>query len=263
VVRSNRLDDPSIRGMINVRDVTLAQRGGLDALRREYEGTRQTNRNASSGGARPNARFTFVSDHAEAILGYRRRNAGRRNPLVLVRPHPRRTGSGRLFCRKAVEEEGHDLMPHDLSSKAGIELWLRDIVRVGVEDGVPATVRRYGGRHETQGGRGGLKESREALQEWQWADSPAAVTTVQPPPLLGQITCVARRWGNLLGYRPRNAQDLAKDNPPRGPRGVLAEDRRSKRDGRARYWQVPPVHWDGRVDVGVEDHAEFGTKGSQ
>ncbi len=140
VVRNNRLDDPDVRGVvINVRDVTERKAGeeALNALRREYEELISSVEAIIWKGEAQTLRFTFVSHQAEAILGYPARRWTEEPSFWPDHIHPEDREWAVSFCRKAVvKKEDHDF-EYRMISADGSVVWLRDIVRVGVEDGVP------------------------------------------------------------------------------------------------------------------------------
>jgi diguanylate cyclase (GGDEF)-like protein/PAS domain S-box-containing protein len=140
VVRNNRLDDPDVGGVvINVRDVTERKAGEeeLDALRREYEELVASVEAIIWKGEAQTLRFTFVSDQAEAILGYPTRRWTEEPSFWADRIHPEDREWAVSFCRRAVDENRDHDFEYRMISADGSVVWLRDIVRVGVEDGVP------------------------------------------------------------------------------------------------------------------------------
>jgi len=140
VVRNNQLDDPGVAGVvITVRDVTGRNESEetLNALRREYEEMVGSVEAIIWKGDARTLRFTFVSDQAEAILGYPPQSWTQEPSFWPDHIHPDDREWAVAFCRKAVDEkEDHDF-EYRMISADGDVVWLRDIVRVGVEDGAP------------------------------------------------------------------------------------------------------------------------------
>ena len=140
VVRNNRLDDPAVGGVvINVRDITERKAGEeeLDALRREYEELVGSVEAIIWKGEAQTLRFTFVSDQAEAILGYPVQRWTQEPSFWPDHIHQEDREWAVSLCRKAVEKkEDHDF-EYRMITAEGEVVWLRDIVRVGVENGVP------------------------------------------------------------------------------------------------------------------------------
>jgi diguanylate cyclase (GGDEF)-like protein/PAS domain S-box-containing protein len=140
VVRNNRLDDPGVGGVvINIRDISERKAGEeeLGALRREYEELVGSVEAIIWKGEAQTLRFTFVSEQAEAILGYPAQSWLEDPSFWPDHIHPEDREWAVAFCRKAVAKmEDHDFEYRMISADGGV-VWLRDIVRVGVEDGVP------------------------------------------------------------------------------------------------------------------------------
>ena len=140
VVPNNRLGDPGVGGLvITVRDVTERKEAekALNALRREQEELVGSVEAIIWKGEPQTLRFTFVSDHAEAILGYPAQRWTEEPSFWPDHIHPEDRDWAVSFCRRAVaENEDHDF-EYRMVSADGDVVWLRDIVRVGVEDGVP------------------------------------------------------------------------------------------------------------------------------
>ena len=134
------LDDPSVRGVVvTVRDITERKRAEheLGALRREYEELVGAVEAIIWKGEAQTLRFTFVSDQAEAILGYPAQRWVQEPTFWQEHIHPEDRSWAVAFCRKAVaKKEGHAFEYRMISADGGV-VWLRDIVRVAVEDGVP------------------------------------------------------------------------------------------------------------------------------
>ncbi|HLL40673.1 MAG TPA: PAS domain S-box protein [Rubrobacteraceae bacterium] len=162
VVRNNRLDDPGVGGVvINVRDVTerKADEEELNALRREYEELVGSVEAIIWKGEAQTLRFTFVSDQAEAILGYPAQRWTQEPSFWSDHIHPEDREWAISFCRKAVaKKENHDFEYRMISADSGV-VWLRAVVRVGVEDGVPTQL--FGVMVDITG----LKEAEKALKE--------------------------------------------------------------------------------------------------
>jgi diguanylate cyclase (GGDEF)-like protein/PAS domain S-box-containing protein len=134
------LEDPAVEGVVfNTQDITKRVRAEdeLQALQREYEELVDSiDAIIWKGEARP-LRFTFVSHQAETILGY---------PVErwLVEPsfwsehiHPEDREWAVSFCQKAIEEKRSHSFEYRMIGAGGEVVWLRDIVHVSVEGGVP------------------------------------------------------------------------------------------------------------------------------
>ena len=140
VVRNNCLGDPSVAGVvINVRDVTerIRMEEELRALQREYEELLGSVEAIIWKGEAQTLRFTFVSEQAEAILGYPAQRWTEEPSFWSDHIHPEDRDWAVPFCREAVEEKRDHEFEYRMVSADGDVVWLRDIVRVGVEDGVP------------------------------------------------------------------------------------------------------------------------------
>ena len=134
------LDDPHVRGVVvSALDVTEVKEAGeaLNALRREYEELVGSVEAIIWKGEAQTLRFTFVSDHAEAILGYPAQRWTQEPSFWPDHIHPDDREWAVSFCRKAVAEKKDHDFEYRMISADGDVVWLRDIVRVGVEDGVP------------------------------------------------------------------------------------------------------------------------------
>jgi len=155
------LDDPAVGGvMVTSRDVTERKEGeeALHALRREHEELVGSIEAIIWKGEAQTLRFTFVSDHAEAILGYPARRWTEEPSFWSDHIHPEDRDWAVSFCRKAVvEKKDHDFEYRMISANGDV-VWLRDIVRVGVEDGVPTQL--FGVMVDVTG----RKEAEEALR---------------------------------------------------------------------------------------------------
>jgi diguanylate cyclase (GGDEF)-like protein/PAS domain S-box-containing protein len=141
VVRNNFLGDRSLAGVvINVRDVTERVRveEELRALQREYEELLGSVEAIIWKGEAQTLRFTFVSDQAEVILGYPARCWTEEPSFWPDHIHPEDREWAVSFCREAVDEKRDHDFEYRMISSDGSVVWLRDIVRVGVEDGIPA-----------------------------------------------------------------------------------------------------------------------------
>jgi two-component system cell cycle sensor histidine kinase/response regulator CckA len=140
VVRNNRLDDPSVGGVvINIRDISerKADEEELSALRWKYEELVGSVEAIIWKGEAQTLRFTFVSEQAETILGYPVQSWLEQPSFWSDHIHPDDREWAVTFCRRAIEKkEAHDFEYRMISADGGV-VWLRDIVRVGVEDGVP------------------------------------------------------------------------------------------------------------------------------
>jgi diguanylate cyclase (GGDEF)-like protein/PAS domain S-box-containing protein len=140
VVRNNCLDAPNIAGVvINVRDITERVRveEELRALQRAYEELLGSVEAIIWKGEAQTLRFTFVSDQAEVILGYPAQRWTEEPSFWPDHIHPDDREWAVSFCRKAVDEKKDHDFEYRMISADGEVVWLRDIVRVGVEDGVP------------------------------------------------------------------------------------------------------------------------------
>ncbi len=139
-VGTNLLGDSGVgKYVVNSRDVTERKAGEeeLNALRREYEELVGSVEAIIWKGEAQTLRFTFVSDQAEAILGYPAQRWTEEPSFWIDHIHPEDREWAVSFCRRAVaENEDHDFEYRMLSADGDV-VWLRDIVRVGVKDGVP------------------------------------------------------------------------------------------------------------------------------
>jgi len=134
------LDDPAVGGVVvSSRDITERKEaeGELYALRREYEELLGSVEAIIWKGEARTLRFTFVSDQAEAILGYPARRWTQEPSFWQDHIHPEDREWTVSFCRKAVTEKKDHRFEYRMISADGGVVWLRDIVRVGLEDGVP------------------------------------------------------------------------------------------------------------------------------
>ncbi|MEJ7816766.1 MAG: PAS domain S-box protein, partial [Rubrobacter sp.] len=135
------LDDPAVGGVVvSSRDITRRKEAEEEvyALRREYEELVGSVEAIIWKGEARTLRFTFVSDQAEAILGYPAQRWTREPSFWQEHIHPEDREWAVSFCRKAVaEKRDHDFEYRMISADGGV-VWLRDMVRVGFDDGVPS-----------------------------------------------------------------------------------------------------------------------------
>ncbi|MBA4116637.1 MAG: PAS domain-containing protein, partial [Rubrobacter sp.] len=128
------LGDPAVGGVVvSSRDVTQRKEAEeeLNALRREYEELVDSVEAIIWKGEAQTLRFTFVSDQAEAILGYPAQRWTREPSFWQEHIHPEDREWAVSFCRKAVaEKRDHDFEYRMISADGGV-VWLRDVVRVG------------------------------------------------------------------------------------------------------------------------------------
>jgi diguanylate cyclase (GGDEF)-like protein/PAS domain S-box-containing protein len=123
----------------DIRDITERVRVEKDlrALQQEYEELLGSVEAIIWKGDAQTLRFTFVSDQAEAILGYPARRWTDNHSFWPDHIHPEDRDWAVSFCRKAVDEkQDHEFEYRMISADGGV-VWLRDIVRVGLEEGVP------------------------------------------------------------------------------------------------------------------------------
>ncbi|CAA9469742.1 MAG: diguanylate cyclase/phosphodiesterase (GGDEF & EAL domains) with PAS/PAC sensor(s) [uncultured Rubrobacteraceae bacterium] len=135
------LGDPAVGGVVvSSRDITRRKRAEEEiyALRREYEELVGSVEAIIWKGEARTLRFTFVSDQAEAILGYATQRWTREPSFWQDHIHPEDREWAVSFCRKAVAEKKDHDFEYRMISADGRVVWLRDIVRVGFEDGVPS-----------------------------------------------------------------------------------------------------------------------------
>ena len=135
------LGDPAVGGVVvSSRDITRRKRAEEEiyALRREYEELVGSVEAIIWKGEARTLRFTFVSDQAEAILGYAAQRWTQEPSFWQDHIHPEDREWAVSFCRKAVAEEKDHDFEYRMISADGRVVWLRDIVRVGFEDGVPS-----------------------------------------------------------------------------------------------------------------------------
>jgi diguanylate cyclase (GGDEF)-like protein/PAS domain S-box-containing protein len=143
VVRNNRLGDPGVCGVvITIRDVTRRKESEaeMEALRREYEEIVGSVEAIIWKGDARTLRFTFVSDQAEAILGYPPERWTSEPSFWQDHIHPEDREWAVSFCRRAVNEKADHDFEYRMISADGDVVWLRDIVRVEAENGVPTRV---------------------------------------------------------------------------------------------------------------------------
>ncbi|WP_166178451.1 sensor domain-containing protein [Rubrobacter tropicus] len=134
------LDDPAVGGVVvSSRDITRRKEAEKEIydLRREYEELVGSVEAIIWKGEAQDLRFTFVSDQAETILGYPAQRWTREPSFWQDHIHPEDREWAVDFCRRAVDEkEDHHFEYRMISADGGV-VWLRDIVCVGVQDGVP------------------------------------------------------------------------------------------------------------------------------
>ncbi|MEJ7843381.1 MAG: PAS domain S-box protein [Rubrobacter sp.] len=135
------LGDPAVGGVVvSSRDITQRKEAEEEvyALRRKYEELVGSVEAIIWKGDAQTLRFTFVSDQAEAILGYPAQRWTREPSFWQEHIHPEDREWAVAFCRKAVaEKRDHDFEYRMISADGGV-VWLRDMVRVGFDDGIPS-----------------------------------------------------------------------------------------------------------------------------
>jgi diguanylate cyclase (GGDEF)-like protein/PAS domain S-box-containing protein len=88
------------------------------------------------GNARP-LRFTFVSHQAQTILGYPVERWTAEPSFWRDHIHPEDREWAVTFCRKAIDDKKSHSFEYRMIDADGDVVWLRDIVHVAVESGVP------------------------------------------------------------------------------------------------------------------------------
>jgi diguanylate cyclase (GGDEF)-like protein/PAS domain S-box-containing protein len=140
VVRNNLLDDPNVRGVvIDVRDITERVRveEKLRALQRDSEELLGSVQAIIWRGEARTLEFTFVSDQAEAILGYPAERWTEDPSFWPDHIHSEDREWAISFCKAATAEKRSHTFEYRMIAADGSVVWLRDIVHVGVENGVP------------------------------------------------------------------------------------------------------------------------------
>ena len=140
VVRSNRLNDPNIAGVvINVRDITERKKAEeeLRSLQQEYEELVDSVEAIIWRGDARTLQFTFVNDQVEAILGYPAKRWTEEPSFWPDRIHPDDREWALSFCKAATAEKRSHSFEYRMIAADGSVVWLRDIVHVAVEGDVP------------------------------------------------------------------------------------------------------------------------------
>ena len=139
------LDDPTVGGVVVAsRDITERKESEeeLDVLHRTYKELVGSVEAIIWKGEARTLRFTFVSDQAENILGYPTRRWTQEPTFWSDHIHPEDREWAVSLCREAVEESKDHDFEYRMVAADGRVVWIRDIVRVGVEEGIPK--RLYG-----------------------------------------------------------------------------------------------------------------------
>ncbi len=140
VARNNLLNDPNVGGVvIDVRDITEHVRveEELRALKRDYEELLGSVEAIIWRGDARTLAFTFVSDQAEAILGYPAKRWTEEPSFWPDHIHPEDREWALSFCKAATAEKRSHSFEYRMIAADGSVVWLRDIVHVGVENSVP------------------------------------------------------------------------------------------------------------------------------
>jgi len=123
----------------DVSDVTERVRieGELHALRREYEELIGSVEAIIWKGEARTLRFTFVSHQAEAILGYPAERWLEEPSFWEDHIHPEDREWAISFCKAATADKRSHSFDYRMIAADDRVVWLRDIVHVSVEGGVP------------------------------------------------------------------------------------------------------------------------------
>jgi two-component system, cell cycle sensor histidine kinase and response regulator CckA len=140
-VAANRLDDPSIRGIIiNYRDVTESRRAE-EALREGEARYRQLTEQATDiiYNCDLEGRFTFVNPTGVRLMKYSERELLGRHYLTLIR-RDYRDRAAAFYVRQREQYIRSTYFEFPAIAKDGTELWLGQSVQIVEEQGMPIGV---------------------------------------------------------------------------------------------------------------------------
>jgi PAS domain S-box-containing protein len=140
-VAVNRLDDPSIRGIIfNYRDVTESRRAD-QALREGEARYRQLTQQATDiiYNCDLEGRFTFVNPTGVRLMKYTEQELLGRHYLTLIRPD-HRDRAAEFYTRQREQYIRSTYFEFPAIARDGTELWLGQSVQIVEERGVPIGV---------------------------------------------------------------------------------------------------------------------------
>ena len=137
----NRLDDPSIRGIIvNYRDVTESRRAA-EALREGEARYRQLTEHATDiiYNCNLDGRFTFVNPTATRLMKYTEQELLGRHFVALIRKDYRNRAL-EFYTRQRSQSIRSTYFEFPAVAKDGTELWLGQSVQIVEEHGTPVGV---------------------------------------------------------------------------------------------------------------------------
>ena len=229
----------------------------LQALQREYEELIDSVEAIIWKGEARTLQFTFVSHQAEAVLGYPAERWTEEPLFWSDHIYPEDREWAVSFCTSAVADRRSHTFEYRMIAADGRVVWLRDIVHVAVEGGVPT---------ELFGVMIDITERKEAEERLREAEERHRTLIEQIPAMVyvqelgeqSRTTYISPQIETILGYpleeSLRDPELWIKILHPGDRERVLIEDRRTNETGEPFSMEYRQITRDGRL-VWVRDEA--------